>query len=100
MRETRPSGSDGGVRFNPLSLPLSAAKMAAATGGALEECARLGPGHREDALGEAGEVHCPAVTSGESVVGWGNQRVRPSPSTHALGGSGPCRGRDTPTGSG
>ena len=23
MRETRPSGSEGGARFNPLSLPLS-----------------------------------------------------------------------------
>ena len=28
MRETRPSGSEGGARFNPLSLPLSCASDA------------------------------------------------------------------------
>ena len=36
MRETRPSGSEGGARFNPLSLPLStrsAAILAAGSGG-------------------------------------------------------------------
>ena len=27
MRETRPSGSEGGARFNPLSLPLSALEV-------------------------------------------------------------------------
>ena len=28
MRETRPSGSEGGARFNPLSLPLCAPERA------------------------------------------------------------------------